>query len=93
MCLDDTERLERLWYFATGNNALVDDGTVYLPTYGHGAWPELAATDQRNGEIWADLGYQVRFLADFHPFAENLGAVHCIKKYLGRRDPSGVEAS
>jgi hypothetical protein len=82
--LDDTERLERLWYFATSNNALVADGTVYLPTYGHGAWPELAATDQRNGEIWAGLGYQVRFLADFHPFAENLGAVHCIKKYLAR---------
>lgn len=81
---DDVERRERMWYFATGNNALVDDGVVYLPTYGHGAWPELAVTDQENGRIWADLGYRVVFLADFHPFAENLGAVHCIKKYLSR---------
>jgi hypothetical protein len=24
-------------------------------------------------------------LGDFHPFAQNLGAVHCIKKYLARR--------
>jgi hypothetical protein len=82
--LDDLERKTRSWYFATANNVLVSDGVVYLPTYGHGAWPELAATDEANGQIWTELGFQVVYLADFHPFAVNLGAVHCIKKYLSR---------
>jgi hypothetical protein len=26
----------------------------------------------------------VHRLGDFHPFAVNLGAVHCVKKYLSR---------
>jgi len=83
---DDLDRKERSWYFATANNALVSDGVVYLPTYGHGSWPELAATDQANGQIWTELGFQVVYLTDYHPFAENLGAVHCIKKYLSRSE-------
>jgi hypothetical protein len=86
--LDDVERRERVWYFATSNNALVaavaGGGTVWLPTYGHGAWSELSATDEQNTRLWQGLGFTVRHLADFHPFAENLGAVHCIKKYLKR---------
>jgi hypothetical protein len=87
--LDDPRERLRMWYFATANNALVEirpDGTrqVFMPTYGHGAWPELQATDRRNAEIWRGLGFQPRLLGDFHPFAENLGAVHCIKKYLSR---------
>jgi hypothetical protein len=87
--VDDPENKERLWYFATSNNALVQvpargQKIVWLPTYGHGAWAELAATDRRNREIWERLGFEVRLLGDFHPFAENLGALHCIKKYLKR---------
>ena len=81
---DDLDRRLRSWYFASANNALVSDGIVYLPTYGHGSWPELAATDEANGQIWTELGFEVVYLTDFHPFAENLGAVHCIKKYLSR---------
>ncbi len=87
--VDDDRRRERLWYFATSNNALVqatDDGTaaVYLPTYGHGSWSSLTATDQRNQQLWESLGFATHLLGDFHPFAENLGALHCIKKYLAR---------
>lgn len=86
--MDDTVRKERIWYFATSNNALVEiyGGTkrVFLPTYGHGNWTELVATDNRNKEIWESLGFTVVQLGDFHPFAENLGALHCIKKYLKR---------
>jgi hypothetical protein len=89
---DDFELRRRLWYFASSNNALVEHdgrggGTVFLPTYGHGNWPELAATDAVNEEIWQQLGYRTVMLADFHPFAENFGSVHCIKKYLGRDAP------
>lgn len=85
---DDTGSKTRYWYFATANNCLVenysDSKKVWLPTYGYGGWTDLAKTDNKNKEIWEGLGYTVEFLADFHPFAENLGAVHCIKKYLGR---------
>jgi hypothetical protein len=82
--VDDPDRRERLWYFASSNNALVDGEVVYLPSYGHGTWAALATTDQANEQLWHRLGFQVRFLADFHPFAENLGAAHCITKYLAR---------
>jgi hypothetical protein len=85
--MDDEARRERLWYFATSNNALVQNAPakhVWLPTYGHGNWPELQATDRANAKIWTDLGFDVHPLGDFHAFAENLGAVHCIKKYLER---------
>jgi hypothetical protein len=81
-----TER-ERMWYFATSNNCLVeidDRRSVWLPTYGHEPWPELAATDEANKEIWEGLGFTVHQLANFHPFAQNLGSIHCIKKYLSR---------
>jgi hypothetical protein len=85
---DDPRERRRYWYFATANNALVEIGGaskhVWLPTYGHGSWPELEATDRENRRIWEELGFQVTMLADFHPFAFNLGAVHCIKKYLAR---------
>lgn len=78
----------REWYFATSNNCLVeidgDSRRVWLPTYGHGPWEELAATDQANRGIWEDLGFEVTLLGDFNVFAQNLGAVHCIKKYLAR---------
>jgi hypothetical protein len=87
--VDDPESKERMWYFATANNALVQLGGqaenhVWLPTYGHGNWVTLQKTDQMNREIWGSLGFSVSMLGDFHPFAENLGAVHCIKKYLNR---------
>jgi hypothetical protein len=87
--MDDILNKERIWYFATSNNVLVQNSKekgkiVWIPTYGHGNWTELIATDKANSEIWKNLGFEVRQLADFHPFAENLGAVHCIKKYLNR---------
>jgi hypothetical protein len=88
---DDTDARLRSWYFATSNNVLVhapagERPTVFIPTYAHGPFADtLAATDQRNAEIWAGLGYDVVGLEDFHPFAINLGAAHCIKKYLARR--------
>ncbi len=86
--LDDEVARDRIWYFATSNNALVEIAAatrrVWLPTYGHGAWSTLRASDDANAAIWTRLGFEVTPLGDFHPFAENLGAVHCIKKYLRR---------
>ncbi|HEV2777488.1 MAG TPA: hypothetical protein VGV90_18000 [Solirubrobacteraceae bacterium] len=87
---DDPDARLRSWYFATSNNVLVhapegERPTVYLPTYAHGPFADtLAATDRRNAEVWEALGYDVVALGDFHPFAINLGAAHCIKKYLAR---------
>jgi hypothetical protein len=87
--VDDSSTRERIWYFATANNALVQIAQggakdVWLPSYGFGNWPSLALTDTQNKRIWESLGFRVQMLGDFHPFAENLGAVHCIKKYLAR---------
>lgn len=87
---DDPEARVRSWYFATSSNVLVhapagEQPSVFIPTYAHGPFAgTLAATDRRNAEIWAGLGFDVVALADFHPFASNLGAAHCIKKYLAR---------
>ncbi len=89
--MDDPQNKERRWYFATSNNALVQNGPkkeVWLPTYGYGDWTELKKTDDENATIWEELGFAVHRLPDFHPFAENLGAVHCIKKYLARSQPA-----
>jgi hypothetical protein len=86
--VDDTTTRERFWYFATANNALVQitktTKDVWLPSYGFGNWTSLKGTDDENKQIWETLGFTVHMLGDFHPFAENLGAVHCIKKYLAR---------
>ena len=86
--VDYPDQRVRQWYFATSNNCLVEiTGSarrVWLPTYGHGPWAALGATDQANRDIWEGLGFDVVQLGDFHPFAQNLGALHCIKKYLGR---------
>ncbi len=79
---------ERFWYFATSNNSLVqiDGGAkdVWLPTYGHAPFAELAATDAAHRATWESLGFTVHQLGDFHLFAMRLGALHCIKKYLAR---------
>jgi hypothetical protein len=79
---------ERFWYFATSNNCLVQiDGAahdVWLPTYGHPPFEELATTDAAHRGTWEALGFTVHQLGDFHLFAMRLGALHCIKKYLAR---------
>lgn len=85
---EPAERL-REWYFASANNVLVQDRPtreVWLPSYGHPPWPELAATDRANAEIWQSLGYSVHLLPDCHPLAYCLGGPHCLKKVL-RRGP------
>jgi hypothetical protein len=87
--VDDPNSRTRRWYFATSNNCLVQideeaGNSVWLPTYGHGPWEDLGATDDANRQIWEEMGFEVHQLADFNPFAQNLGSVHCIKKYLER---------
>jgi hypothetical protein len=91
--LDDPDEKERMWYFASSNNALVEISgdehkTVYLPTYGHGAWKELQKTDEANQKIWEELGFKVIMLGDFHPFAEHSGSLHCIVRYVERKPMS-----
>ena len=87
--IDGQQRDVRLWYLATSNNCLVqiDDAAghqVWLPTYGHGAWQELAVTDAANQRIWQQLGFVVHQLASFHTFTQRFGALHCIAKELER---------
>lgn len=76
------------WYHPTSSNCLVqidgDDRQVWLPTYGHDDFAELAAVDAAHEGIWRDLDFAVHRLGNFHRFAEALGALHCIKKFLRR---------
>ena len=89
----------RGWYFATANNALVQNATdsndkkVWLPTYGYDLqspgtsekdYSYLQASDNANKLIWENLGYSVEMLPSFHSLARGLGAVHCIQKYVSR---------
>jgi hypothetical protein len=88
--IDGEVRDVRLWYLATANNCLVqlDEGAgnrVWLPTYGHGAWRELAVTDAVNRRMWEQLGATVHGLTSFHTFTQRFGALHCIAKELDRR--------
>lgn len=86
--LDDERHRRGSWSVATANNYLVEIGgnskTVWLPTYGHGVWAELAITEQANKETWENLVFDVVLWVDSHPRAEDLGAVHWITNYLGR---------
>jgi hypothetical protein len=90
VCAKNSDERTLLWYFATSNNALVQvEGNrkeVWLPTYGYGGFKKLKRTDDFNARIWRALGFTVHLLDDFHPFAVQLGAAHCIKKYLSRSD-------
>ncbi|WES62844.1 hypothetical protein P0L94_10270 [Microbacter sp. GSS18] len=84
---DDEVHL-RDWHHITWNNCLVENSEcegrhVYMPTYG-ASYPELAPLDDRMEQWWTERGFTVHRLADFSPFAERQGVVHCITKYLGR---------
>ncbi|KAL9641552.1 hypothetical protein ABK040_013473 [Willaertia magna] len=99
---DSEEDGTKYWYFTTYNNCLVqipleDNETVngikvekkvWLPQYGYGAWESLKATDEAAIKKFEKYGFTVQPMGDFHPFASNLGALHCIKKYLLRTVPS-----
>jgi hypothetical protein len=78
----------RNWYHPTSLNSLVQiegyQRDVWLPTYGHPPFEELAVIDDEHERIWRDLGFQVHRLGNFHLFAMRQGALHCIKKYLAR---------
>ena len=96
--VDDRLRDVRVWYYATANNCLlqidpVEGDRVWLPTYGHEAWRELAATDAANRRLWENLGFAVCELGSFHAFAQRFGALHCIAKELERRQHVSAPAT
>ncbi len=84
--------MPRHWYHATANNCLVQESArhgnrVYIPTYGHGDYAELAVIDQYMEELWRDkLGFTPFMLGNFHAHAQRQGSVHCMTKYLSRGD-------
>jgi hypothetical protein len=86
----DTTMIQvRDWHHITWNNCLVENSKsagkhVYLPTFGHGDYSDLAAVDSKMKSLWEDLGFRVHLLDDFNEFARRQGIVHCIKKYLAR---------
>ena len=86
----DNHRLrQRVWYFATSNNAIVqrDPPIVWMPSYGHGRWRRFARTDAANRAVWERNGYEVRMLPNCHPIAMRHGGAHCIAKCMARAAP------
>jgi hypothetical protein len=87
---DTTAVRVRTWHHVTWNNCLVENGAVgrhvYLPTFGHGPNEDLEPVDQAMKALWERRGFTVHLLGDFNNFANRLGVVHCIKKYLRRGD-------
>lgn len=86
---DDIEERQRIWYYASSNNVLVQKtaqkvNAVWVPQYGHDHWPELSKTDACNTEIWEKLGFQVHPIPDGQKLAENLGGLHCLTNVLQR---------
>jgi hypothetical protein len=86
---DSTPIQLRDWHHITWNNCLVENGGaagkhVYLPTFGHEPYEDLAVIDTEMKELWESLGFTVHLLADFNAFARRQGVVHCIKKYIRR---------
>jgi hypothetical protein len=87
--VDSTAVQVRDWYHITWNNCLVENSTtlgkhVYLPTFGHGDYSDLAVIDSHMKGLWEKLGFTVHLLGNFIDFAQRQGVVHCIKKYLKR---------
>lgn len=88
---DATPVTMRTWHHVTWNNCLVECSArlgdhVYMPTFGHGPNAALSKLDDYVADVWTKLGFQVHALGDFNPFAERMGVVHCIKKYMKRGD-------
>lgn len=88
----------RLWYFATYNNAIVQncrhrpqDGEsfVILPSYGDDQSVDdelqrLATVDKFVAGVWRDLGFTPILIPKLQPCAVRQGALHCMTKYLSR---------
>ncbi len=86
---EDDARPQRRWFFASYNNCLVEvtetSKTVWMPTYGYGAWEEqLAPVDAANEALFQELGFTVIRMPDCTMLACDGGALHCITNYLQR---------
>ncbi len=82
----------REWHHITWNNCIVENSVeygkhIYLPQFGFNEKIKLSKLDQHMANLWESLGFTVHLLGDFNAFAERLGVVHCIKKYLNRTEP------
>lgn len=89
---DDRRARLRRWYFASYNNAIVeidhDFKRVWLPTFGHGIWRRLHATDEVAAALWRTHGFEVVMMPDMHTPARDLGGLRCLAMPLSRREPS-----
>ncbi len=87
--LDHVDDKTRTWLHLPVNNVLVEDAgpgqrVVWLPSFAHGQWAELAPVERANRRIWRDLGFDVRLVPNLLEFAENRGALNCMCKVVAR---------
>ncbi|HUG61651.1 MAG TPA: hypothetical protein VMP03_07390 [Methylomirabilota bacterium] len=86
---DDPEHRQRHWFFASWNNALVEDAgrggrRVFLPVYGDLGSIDLTAADECACAAWTSFGYQVVAIPGLHGLARMGGGLHCAAKVLRR---------
>lgn len=82
--VDRPEQSFRRWFHLPVNNVLVDGSTVLLPWFANESWPELAALDEANANIWRDLGFDVVPIPGMMQLAEAMGGPRCMVKVLDR---------
>ena len=83
--VDRPDRCLRRWFHLPVNNVLIHGGTVLMPEFANAHWPELAAVDRANADIWHGCGFDVQPVADMMALAEGMGGPRCMVKVTARR--------
>lgn len=76
-------------YYGMYNNCLIENTpirkNVWIPSFHFGYDESLEAFDEINKKLWESLQFEVTLIqANFHKFAQNRGALHCLTNELKR---------
>lgn len=83
--VDRPEQKFRRWFHLPVNNVLIHGDSVIMPAFANGHWPELAAIDRANAEIWQACGFAVHPVPGAMALAEGMGGPRCMVKVTARR--------
>ena len=82
--VDRPDRQFRRWFHLPVNNVLIHGDSVLLPCFTNEHWPELAALDAANADLWRGLGFEVMPIPGMMALAEAMGGPRCMVKVLAR---------
>lgn len=83
--VDRPDKNLRRWFHLPVNNVLIHGDSVLMPAFTNGHWPELAAIDRANAEIWQACGFAVHPVPEMMALAEGMGGPRCMVKVTARR--------